>query len=461
MTKARPRVVVVVTEGANPDLLGRWCAQGLLPGFKRLLDMGTSGPLIAEDVPYEPPGLVSLLTGRRAADHGFFSYWSCHDPEYRPRVLTTADSRHRLVWQDERLADVKFACIGLFGADPPEPLNGSLITYPMYPTLHACYPRTLQLQLAKRGIRPVHDVSIFWTGQPRQELLPRLIEADAQRGRAAAALFDDGHDVALVNLTSIDRTSHIYWQELELGPEREADSAVLTAYQTADRVIQDFLARLDERTTLIAFSEIGFGPLRNYCSVNDELAGAGLLKTTGEGLVDWQQTQAFEAVQGTHGINVNVRGRYTSGRVPESDYERVREEVAAQLLSRVNPRTGRPFFAAVSPREEVYGGEAVAQAPDLILEPADWRYLPLGDPQWARHVHRTWQSGWHRPGSYWAGAGAGFSGGVIDPRAVAPVDVTATIYDLLGRDVPDTCAGRSLAGLAPPAGAAPATATSR
>lgn len=86
MTKQH-RTIVIITEGAAPALLDRWCEAGALPGFARLRREGAHGPLSAEGTPYEPPGLLSVLTGRHAADHGFFSYWSCHDPEYSPRVL--------------------------------------------------------------------------------------------------------------------------------------------------------------------------------------------------------------------------------------------------------------------------------------------------------------------------------------------------------------------------------------
>lgn len=441
--QTRRRTIVVITEGAAPELLARWCAAGELPNFSRLLATGATGPLDAEGVPYEPPGLLSVLTGRRAGDHGFFSYWTCHDPEYRPQVLTASDRRFPLIWQDPSLAGVRTAAVGIFGTHPPEPLDGWLITYPMYPTLRACHPPDLQRSLASRGIRPVHDASIFWTGQPRAELLPQLLEADTQRGQAAIALFDDGADLVLVNLTSIDRTSHIYWQELELDARREADSAVLAAYRTCDRVIGDALDRLDGDTTLIAFSEIGFGPLRAYCSINDELAAQGLLQSDGDGGVDFGHSVAFEAVQGTHGINLNVRGRYKHGVVAESDYERVRQDVAAALLERINPRTGLPFFSAVLPREEVYHGQAVHEAPDLVLEPADWRYLPLGDPQWAGHVHRTWQSGWHRRRSYWAVCGPDIAPGTVS-RVATPVDITATVYRALGREAPASFAGTAL-----------------
>ncbi|HEX4788908.1 MAG TPA: alkaline phosphatase family protein [Actinospica sp.] len=430
---SRHRTIVIVTEGAAPELLDRWCARGLLPGFARLRASGAHGALEAEGTPYEPPGLLSLLTGRRAADHGHYSYWSCHDPEYSPRVLTTADRRHPLLWQHEAFAGMRFASIGIFGTHPVEPMDGSLISYPMNATLHACHPPSLQRALAKQGVRPVHDVSIFWTGQPRDQLLLQLLEADIQRGKAALALYEDS-DIVMVNLTSIDRTSHIYWQELELGPVRETESAVFAAYRTCDRVIQDALERADENTDVLAFSEMGFGPLRDYCSINELMEQAGVLKHAPGG-VDWQRSRAFEAVQGTHGVNINVSGRYRDGIVVPKDYEAVRDEVSAVLAEQINPRTGLPFFARVLRREEVYPGEATAGAPDLILEPADWRYLPKGDPHWANHVHRDWQSGWHRRSSYWAGLGPGFGAGRVE-RTAAAVDIPATLCRLHGRDVP-------------------------
>lgn len=438
-----PKTVVVVTEGAAPDLLNRWCAAGLLPSFAQLCTQGRQGAMVSEGTPYEPPGLTSLLTGRTAGEHGIFSYWSVHDPEYRPQTLNGIERRNPLMWHLPEFQGVRFACIGLFGAHPVEPLDGSLITYPMVATLHACHPRDLQRNLARRGIRPVHDVSIFHTGQARDDLAPQFLEADVARGRAAVAMMPD-HDVVIVNLTAIDRSSHFYWQELELGPEAELDSTILSAYQVADAVIGDVLAAADDQTTVLAFSEIGFGPLRAYRSINEVLAKAGFAEMGEAGRPDWGRSQAFEAVQGTHGINLNVQNRYKNGTVAPTDYDAVRADVSAALLAAINPSTGQPYFSDVVPREDVYTGEAVSQAPDLLLEPTDWRYLPLGDPFWAAHVNRHWQSGWHRRESYWAAAGPGVPTGTTSERAAAPVDVSATIAELAGRDKPAGWSGESL-----------------
>lgn len=436
---AASRVIVVITEGATPELLDRWIGQDRLPNFARLFAEGTRGDLDAEGVPYEPPGLLSLLTGHRAGDHGFFSYWTCHDPEYRPQVLSGEQRKQPLLWQQPNLAELKFASIGLFGTHPVEPLDGWVISYPMYPTLRACYPPELQRDLAAQGIRPAHDASIWWHGQAKGELLPKLLDADRRRGRAAMVLYERGADAVLVNLTAIDRSSHIFWQELELGADHVDGAAILAAYRVADEVIGAVTDHADERTAIIAFSEIGFGPLRSYCAINDDLAAAGLLTEAADGTVDWASTTAFESVQGTHGVNINLRGRYKHGSVAPEDYERIREDVAATLLGVLNPQTGLPLFSAVSPREEVYRGDAVWQAPDLVLEPADWRYLPLGDQHWAKHVHRTWQSGWHRRRSYWAMAGAPST-----PSVAGPVDIAATVVDLLGRELPAGFVGSPL-----------------
>jgi predicted AlkP superfamily phosphohydrolase/phosphomutase len=436
-----PRVIAIVTEGATPEVLDKWVAEGRLPNFARLFAEGTRGDLDAEGVPYEPPGLVSVLTGQPPGEHGIFSYWSCHTPEYRPRVENGESRRHPLLWQLPELAGKKFASVGLFGVHPPEPMDGWIVSYPMQLSLRACHPQSLHRELTQHGIAPKHDTAIWWHGQAKEEFVPDVLEADRRRGAAAMLLYDKGADAVLVNLTSIDRLSHIYWQELELGPDYTEQAAVYAAYRRADEVIGAALDRADENTTVLAFSEIGFGPLRAYCAVNDDLAAAGLLVRDADGVPDWSATTAFEAVQGTHGVNLNLRGRYQHGTVAPGDYQRVRAEVAAQLSQVINPRTGRPMFAAVSPREEIYRGAAVEEAPDLILEPADWRYLPLGDQTWAKQVHRTWQSAWHRRRSYWGLAGPGSA----RSAAVAqPVDIAATLVHLLGRDVPAQFPGKPL-----------------
>ncbi len=446
MNKKR-KAIIVVTEGVSRPLLQKWVEQGLLPGFARLLKEGSTGGLRSGFVPYEPPGLVTVFTGQSAGEHGWFSYWNVHESDYLPHPLTSGDLRHPLVWQRPEFGSKRFAVINIFGTHPPTPLNGWLVTYPMQQTLNACYPRDLLWSLSNKGIHYTHDVSVWFSGQSQNDFLPLVLEADRRRGELALTLLDEGSDVVIVNLTSIDRTSHCYWQELEEGsPVPATKSAVFQAYQQCDQIIARFCERVTEHTSLLAFSEIGFGTLRAYCSVNSHLEKAGFLakQTLGaEQTICWEDTIAFEAVQGTNGVNINLNKRYAQGKVKVEDYHQVREQVMAALRESINPYTGLLLFRQVLPREEVYAGQSVDRAPDIILEPADERYLPLGDPFWASHVCRMRQSGWHRRDSYWAGMGDIF--GTVDHTRVAGLlDLGPTICRMMDIDVPSDFSGSPL-----------------
>jgi predicted AlkP superfamily phosphohydrolase/phosphomutase len=443
---SRRRAVVLVTEGAAPELLDRWGPKDL-PAFGRLRAEGAWGAMNSELVPYEPPGLISAFTGHGPAEHGCFSYWDAHSPDYEPAVLDSSSPRRPLLWQRPELADLTTAVVNVFGTHPVRPLNGTCIAYPMRRTLHACHPRDLPVRLGREGIRPAHDVNIWFTGQDRREFTGKVLDADRARADAALHLFDGGQgerpDLLVLNLTAIDRLSHVYWQELEPGsPVPGQEQAVRRAYRLADEVLGSFLDRADEHTEVLAFSEIGFGPLRAYCSVNDVLAAAGLLTAGPDGRPDFRATEAFEAVQGTQGVNLNMAGRYKHGIVEPHRREATVNRVREVLLAHINPLTGLPLLADVLRREDVYRGPAADRAPDLILVPYDWRYLPLGDTHWSAQVHRTLQSGWHRRESYWGGLGGSFGSGTGGTGR--PLDVAPTVLRMLGREPLTDLPGRPL-----------------
>jgi predicted AlkP superfamily phosphohydrolase/phosphomutase len=115
----------------------------------------------------------------------------------------------------------------------------------------------------------------------------------------------------------------------------------------------------------------------------------------------------------------------------------------AALQAQINPYTGFPLLQRVFRREEVYAGDGCDHAPDLIVQPRDERYLPIGDVYWARHVKRSLHSGWHRRGSYWAGVGPAFAPGRT-PDAGRLVDIAATVYHMLGEPAPPHLDGRPL-----------------
>lgn len=436
------KLVVLVLEGVSNQLLDPWCEEGHLPNITGLRKQ-QGGYLQSLSVPYESSALQTAFTGYAPGDHGVFSYWKVHNPEYIPQIWESNQLYCPYLWQREEFGDRKFGVINLFGTHPPYPINGSMITYLFKQSLHACYPKNLLRNLAKEGLGYGQDVSMFYRGQPREEFLRGVLQVEDYRVNVALRMLEDV-DVLIVNLTLVDRVSHFYWQEIEDGsPLSLEETALYQAYQLADRAVGEFLKKLDDHSHLLLFSDIGFGPLREFVSVNELLKGGGFLTRIGDHGVDWEKTVAFESVQGSHGINIHRKGAYSKGIVDPADYAQIREEVAIYLKQAINPKTGLPYFVDVVPREMYYSGQHMEEAPDLILQPADQRYVPLGDDYWAHVVHRDYQSGWHRSECFWTGAGPALNG-IKENCAIG--DITPTIFRLCGRDVPVEFPGRSLTG---------------
>jgi len=441
------RVVVLIIEGVAPALVERWMSWGVLPAFTALKENGTWGTLMSLPVPYEPPALLTAFTGASPGQHGCFSYWYSHSTTFEqvPQIVLAEEIPIPVIWQTDATAKLRVSIVNLFGTHPPSPVNGYLISYPLKPTLRACYPTNLLLELSRSGIHYGHDVSALYTGTSRNDFLNLIERIESARANACLDLLKRGGDLFVFNITIIERLSHFWWHEVE--PDSglaDNDTALWCAYQFAD----DFLARIMDVMRfddhLIIFSEIGFGPLKEYVSLNDILAQSGLLKIE-EGYINPKHTIAMEAVQGSQGLNLNLKRHYSNGIVSEAEEESRMSEVCEALLSSVNPDTGSPFLKDVVRGSDLYPGTRANRAPDLVVIPYDERYLPLGHPYWAKKVHRQLQTGWHRQKTFWAGFGPRFLSHEIGIEASC-ADIAHTIAYCLGlpAPAPPRCQGKTL-----------------
>jgi len=433
------RTIVVVLEGAAPLLLDRW--DTALPSWSALLRTGLSGRFESLPVPYELPALATAFTGAPPGEHGTFSLWRIHGDRFGddPAIIQSADISSRFLWERVR-SGTRTAVVNIPGTHPPrEGSRPYLITYPLLPTLHGCVPPDLLRSLVREGIPYTHDVSALHRGEPRDEFLEVVLHVEKARAAATLHLLETEPDLAIFSLTIIDRLSHFFWCEVEPGsgvPDEE--SALFKAYRFIDDYLKRLLDRLAPDDHLFVFSEIGFGPLRRYVSLNDILESSGFGSATAP-----ESALALEAVQGSHGVNLNLRRRHPGGLIPEDREEQVVEEVRQALLAAENSETGEPLLSAVHRGFELYPGQHAERAPDLVVEVRDERFQPLGDPRWASRVHRHLQTGWHRRDSFWAAHGPLFASNGSGPT-LRPEDVASTLADLCIVPELKTGPGRSL-----------------
>jgi predicted AlkP superfamily phosphohydrolase/phosphomutase len=81
--------------------------------------------------------------------------------------------------------------------------------------------------------------------------------------------------------------------------------------------------------------------------------------------VDWSRTSAYSA--GLNGIYLNLAGRELDGIIVESEARMMADRIASRLESLRDPQTGEAVVAKVYHARDVYSGNALASAPDLIV----------------------------------------------------------------------------------------------
>ncbi|WP_081818634.1 alkaline phosphatase family protein [Pseudomonas sp. PH1b] len=380
------KTLVVIAEGMDPLVLESEVAKGRLPWFSQRLGARSYRHLNCGPVPYEPSNLATAFSGVNPGRHGCFSYWSAHSSGEIPRILETTDVMATRLWEWPEMAGQRFAVINVQLTHPPQPLNGTLITYPMHNSMNTSHPRSLLRDLNAQGVRYAHDVSLFYTGQPFDEFAAQAFRIAEHQLDSAMALAQEA-DVMIVNLTLADRLSHFLWYEM-LDPEPAQRPQILQAYDFIDRACERLQSLAPE--SMLVFSEMGFGELAGFFSIDQHLRAAGLQVLDEQGQVDLQRSVALETVQGSHGVML-CADLCNEGRASAAQRQAV-----MQCLSDIRFADGQPALASVRHREEVYQGPHTHRAPSLIVTPADPTRPPLGDPRWANHVRRTTQSGWHR-----------------------------------------------------------------
>jgi predicted AlkP superfamily phosphohydrolase/phosphomutase len=111
--------------------------------------------------------------------------------------------------------------------------------------------------------------------------------------------------------------------------------------------------------------------------------------------IDFSQTKAYHfpmKCPPLAGINLNVRGRQTQGMVAPEEYEALRDAIIRDIQNLRDPKTGEGVVHHVYKREELYHGDFVERAPDIIVWCHDmykegrWRR----DHWWARYRTTNW-----------------------------------------------------------------------
>ena len=204
--------------------------------------------------------------------------------------------------------------------------------------------------------------------------------------------------------TSSDRFSHYMWHFFDQNhPYRKHESeedlkkyknSLLELYQKLDEYLGELISEFGPDNVMVV-SDHGFASIYKYFEFNKWLYLKGYLKfkpksewkefkhgklnpkrTYIYGKVDWSETQAY--MIGKRGsVYINLEGREPHGVVKKEEYEDLVEELIKEIKKIKDPETGEYIVQDALPRDEIFSGPYLNEAPDILTFFKD-KYASIG-----------------------------------------------------------------------------------
>ncbi len=509
--KAPPhKVLVIGLDGATFDLIKPWAAAGYLPTLHRLLQEGAHGTLQSTVPPMTGPAWTTFATGVNPGKHRLYDWIARDEGSYAFSPVTALDCAAPTLYTLLSQAGRRVCALNVPMTYPPTPVNGVMVSGLPAPSTNVTitYPTGLYQEIldAVGDYILYPDPGQAYSDAGVDAFLARLYRTtdlrvqtlDYLRGREA-------WDFAMVVFNGTDTISHAMWKYMDQfhplhDPTKAAKygNAIRDYYRYLDNKLARVVDELDDGTTLVVMSDHGFGPFHKFIHVNNWLLqegfmsvqrdpvtalkhglfrrgftpmgvydmlmrlglgalkrevvrgqGQGLLKTLflSFGDIDWSRTQAY-SLGNVGQIYLNVAGREPQGCVqPGAHYEQVRSALIERLGTLRDPQTGETVVESIYRREELYHGEYLEKAPDIVFLPRRLEYFGFGEYEFgSREIiepMRRGISGTHRMNGIFMAYGAAVQPGAVVEGA-GLVDLAPTILHLMGEPVPEHMDGRVL-----------------
>lgn len=506
------KVLIIGLDGMPLDLVRSWAARGHLPNLQRLMEEGTSGELASTMPPTSGPAWSSFVTGKNPGKTGIYDFLYRREGSYVFPPVHAGMRGGRSLWALLGEAGRRVSVLNIPVSYPVEPVNGVMVSgwmTPYYATDYT-YPRELGDEIRRAvGDYRIYPSETFSPAGERRffQACDELLDLVT---RTTLYLMDRGEwDLLMTVYFDTDRILHQLWHYIDpehpwrAGDRQDRSAPVVRYFERLDADIGTILARAPQDTHVLVMSDHGMGRASRFIVLNNVLLDAGLLRLSTkipsrlkrfafergftlrnvhrlldrlglakhaeyknvysfDGLlkrfflsfldVDWAHTQAYSFGRHYGSVFLNLQGREPQGCVRPADYERTRQEVARVLLDYVDRELGRPLFGRVHRREELYSGDRLQQAPDLVVIPRDRSDIVFGLSDFGST--RVWDStyrysGMHREqGLVIAKGGAFRRGATVDGAAI--IDLAPTVLHLMGVALPRDLDGRVLSSMLTP-----------
>ena len=163
--------------------------------------------------------------------------------------------------------------------------------------------------------------------------------------------------------------------------------------------------------------------------------------------VDWTRTKAY--AMGLGQIYVNLKGREGRGVVEPPESKAVQDQLAARLMTMIDPKTGARIIEAVYKRDDIYTGPYLANAAELQVGFAEgyrvsWQTTLGGSPPGIVYPNMKKWSGDHGSFDYKQTPGVLISSRMLSDANADIMDIAPTVLKYFGVPIPSDIDGKSI-----------------
>jgi len=479
--------------------------------LKKIMEEGAWGKLESTIHPLSPQAWASFMTGKNPGKHGIFEFIEHKPYSYDLHYINGGFIQGKSLWRILSEVGKRVCVINVPFTYPPDKVNGYLISGLDSPGTHSdfCYPPTL-LDEIKNKFGEYQLRQYPYRATPETYLNKIFGQFDYILKVAKYLKAKESWDLFMVVFESTDLVQHFYWhyafpEEFGIPPtnNKNLSEAIFNVYNKIDGGLSELLNLCQKDETVIVMSDHGFSPCRKIFFMDNWLHQQGYLAYRGKnqkpytltrifhlgfqkyfpnrfkgwitslvpGLrdklrsylttatIDWQHTKAFSLGIDSTNIFINLNGRFPEGIVEEGrEYEDLRDEIAKSLGDLIDPETGERIIEKVYRREELYHGDRLNKAPDLLVTWRNFEYntrrgyerekdgflgssLEFSDVSSYSSLQK---SGTHHIKGIFIAQGPGIKN-MAAFEGVKIIDLAPTILYLLGESIPQDMDGRVLA----------------
>lgn len=392
------QTIVIGLDGANWPLIEPWINEGQLPNLEKLRDEGAHGVSESHLPPVTCPNWKCYATGKNPGKLGVY-WWERIDTNNQSMTLPdrtgfTSPEIWDYINEDGHCAGV----VNLPMTYPPRDIDGPMVAGgPRSRERNYTKPEGLQQELEERYDYRVHPENVLTSNEDAGKEVEMVYDLLRTRLQTARTLLEE-EDLSFLHVTlfHLNVLQHYFWNgaetrkaweiiDEELEPFVEGDyNLVLMSDHGCTEIDTVFYINewLEEQGYLATKSSLS-SKLHDFGITQENIAklvrsvglekhirplvpralierfpnDEGVVREQKLDMVDWENTTAIGSGQGLVYV--------------VADDESERESILASLrkdLEQVTGLNGEPIARSIHRREDLYEGEYVDCAPDLIFD---------------------------------------------------------------------------------------------